>query len=89
MKKKTLYALEVPAVTNEFAQTLDKVFPKLEMKPGISTDKAMYNAGERRVVEWVLNAASGNVISGDPDKLKREDKPSLLSKIVDSIKSIT
>lgn len=78
--------MEIPPVTNEFAQTLAKVFPKLEMKPGIATDKAMYNAGQRSVVEWVLNAASGTIISGDPDKIQRIDKPSMLSKFVNSLK---
>lgn len=84
MKEKTkLYIAEIPAVSHEFAQRLSQVFPAKEIKPGVSHEELQYNAGERRVVDWVLRQASGSVISGDIKDLKPTEKnKSLLDKIL-------
>jgi len=59
MKNRRIYTVELPSVSKEFAQTLDKTFPAIVPKPGVTLDTLMYNAGIRVVVEHVLKHAVG------------------------------
>jgi hypothetical protein len=83
MRKKKLYIAEIPAVSHEFARELARRFPAKEIKPGVTQDDLLYNAGQRSVIEFVLKSASGTVISGDPTDLKPEPNTrSLLNKLL-------
>ena len=41
------------AVRDELIRNLETAFPAINPKPGFSADELMYNAGQRRVVEFV------------------------------------
>ncbi len=83
MKKTKIYTIEVPPVSHDFAKFLDTVFPKKEIKPGVTHDDLLYNAGERRVVDYIKRCASGSTISGNPEDIKKEEhNRSLLDKIL-------
>lgn len=87
MKKKQLYIAEIPAVSHEFAHQLSRRFPVKEIKPGITQDELLYNAGQRSVIEFILKAASGTVISGDPADLRPDPNGgSLLEKILGTLR---
>jgi hypothetical protein len=86
-KETKFYTLQVPAVSHEFASTLARAFPVMELKPGVSPDDAMFNAGQQVVVQWVLQHATGSKIIGDPNALRpTEVNKSLLDKILGSFK---
>lgn len=85
MKKTKLYIAEIPPVSNEYAHHIDKTFPKLEAVPGVSQDDILYNAGMRKVVDYILRSASGTVVLGDEKELKNTEKPSLLSKFINRL----
>lgn len=86
MRKKQLYIAEIPAVSHEFARDLAKRFPVKEIKPGVTLDEQLYNAGQRSVIEFVLKAATGTTIIGDPAELKPDTKSSLLERILGVIR---
>lgn len=84
-RKKQLYIAEIPAVSHEFARELAKRFPVKEIKPGVTLDEQLYNAGQRSVIEFVLKAATGTTIIGDPAELKPDTKQSLLARILGTL----
>lgn len=86
--KGKIYVAELPLVSRDYAEALDKKFPILQPAPGISRDDLLYNAGMRKVVDTVLNSANSKEISGNPDDLihYEEDRPSLLNKILGGLK---
>lgn len=85
-RKKQLYTAEIPAVSHEFARELSKRFPVKEIKPGVTLDEQLYNAGQRSVIEFVLKAATGTTIIGDPAELKPDTKSSLLERILGGLR---
>lgn len=85
-RKKQLYIAEIPAVSHEFARELAKRFPVKEIKPGVTLDEQLYNAGQRSVIEFVLKAATGTTIIGDPSELKPDTKQSLLERILGTLR---
>lgn len=86
-RRKHLYIAQVPPVSHEFAQELARRFPPLEIKPGVTQDDMMYNSGERHVVDFVLRSATGMIISGNIDDLKKEKhNVSLLDKLLGNLK---
>lgn len=82
-QRNKLYIVEMPAVSNEFAQELARRFTRIETKPGVPHEDLVYNAGQRSVVDFVLAKASGTVISSDVADLRQtENSQSLLQKIL-------
>lgn len=86
MKKKKLYVAVIPPVSHEFAQALDKRFSALTVKPGVTQDELLYNAGQRSIVEFVMAVASGTHVSGDIDKLEPTGTSSFLERILGSLR---
>ena len=72
MKKRQLYIKEIPAVSHDFARAIDQRFPRQEVKPGVTQDELLYNAGQRSVVEFILSVASGTKVSGSISDVKPE-----------------
>jgi hypothetical protein len=82
-KKKPLYIATVPAVSHEFASQLAKRFPTMEVKPGVTQEELLYNAGQRSVIDFVTRSATGTIISGDIDDLRPDPRgESLLTRIL-------
>lgn len=87
MKKKKLYTVAVPPVSHEFAHQLSRRFPAKEIKPGVTQEDLLYNAGQRSVIEFVLKSATGTTISGDPEDVHHDPhSQSLLDKILGSLR---
>lgn len=83
MKPKKLYTQSIPNVSHDFAMHLDKVFPAIKIKPGVSQDELQANGGERKVVEYILRVASGTSISGDVSDIRpTPNSQSLLSRLL-------
>lgn len=38
---------------NEVVSSLETAFPRIDIRPGVSHDEIIYNAGERAVIEWL------------------------------------
>lgn len=83
-----VYGIEIPAVSNEFARVLAKNFPPLEVRPGVSHEELLHNAGQQEVVKFVNKWASGTIISGNPDDIRNtsSNTSSLLNKILGMFK---
>lgn len=85
MKKKKLYIAQVPMVSHEFARALDHRFTAMEVRPGVTQEDLLYNAGQRSVVEFIKRQASGTTISGDVEDLRPDERnESLLARILGS-----
>jgi len=84
-KKNNIFTVEIPRVSHDFAKHLDMVFPELKVKPGVSSDEKMFNAGQRSVIDFIKNAASGTVVSGDESDIKGATaQKSLLKRLLGS-----
>ena len=75
-----LKTIHVPACSKEFARTVQKVFPKIDIKPGTTLEEIMYNTGAQAVVEYVLRVANEQIVSGDPDELRLAGSTGALDK---------
>jgi len=82
MKHKKIYVATLPAVSHDFAKEIDRRFPVTQVKPGVSQDELMYNAGMRIVVDFILHSVSGTVISGDPADIKPAKPKSFLQRLL-------
>ena len=83
MTKKKFYGVEIPPVSREFAMEVARRFPALDIKPGITQDQIQFNAGQRSVVEWILNVSHGKEVSGDISSIRKDVvEESLLSKLL-------
>lgn len=81
MSKKTIHVAEMLPVSRAYAQDLARRFRPVDIKPGMTLDEIMYNAGEQRVVQFVLQTSVNREVSGDPAKLRDETKPSIWMKL--------
>lgn len=86
MRKAKIYVAAIPPVSKAFAEELARHFRPIEITPETDKDKIMFSAGEQKVIQFVLANATHREMSGDPAKLKSEQKKSLLSIILDKIK---
>ena len=83
MKKRQIYVAQLPAVSNDFALALSQRFPIREVKPGVTQDEMQYNAGERKVVDFIMASATGTVISGDVSDIRETaNSKSLLQRLM-------
>lgn len=48
----------LPAISQEFLDTIDNAWPRPDVRPGMDRDTEMYNAGARAVVEWIKTHAA-------------------------------
>lgn len=86
-RKKPLYIATVPPVSHEFARALARRFPAMEVKPGVTQDDLLYNAGQRSVIDFVMQSATGTTVLGDADLLRKEPRNvSLLQRILGNTK---
>lgn len=86
-KKPEVYGADIPLVSREFAATLNRRFPELKPAPGISNEDLLYNAGMRKIVDWVIAVSSGTEILNDI--IHTKDEPvhqSKLAKFINSVK---
>lgn len=54
----------LPAISEEFIAAVDNAFPVPVIEPGADKDQLMFEAGSRRVVDWIKHHAS---IKNTPD----------------------
>jgi len=85
-KKNKIYTVSIPKVSLDFAKYLDTAFPELKIKPGVTLDEKMYNAGQREVVDFIRRVATGTVVSGDESDTRgaKEAPKSLLKRLIGS-----
>lgn len=62
-----IMAVSVPHVSKDFFYTLDRTFPAVTVEPNRSRDDMMYEAGSRRVVDWVRNLVRDAQVTGSFD----------------------
>lgn len=87
IRKVQLHAIPVPAVSREYADHLNSVFPRMDIKANTPIEEIKWNAGMREVVEYVLATCIKHELSGNINRTRPYLKPytyiqSLLSKIV-------
>lgn len=86
MKKRQIYVASLPAVSHDFALELSKRFPVKLAKPGVTQDELLYNAGERKVVDFIIASATGTTISGDVSDIKETaNSKSLLQRLIGNL----
>lgn len=82
-KETKIYTMQVPAVSHEFASTVARAFPVLDVRPGVQQDQLMFNAGQQSVIQWINKNATGSKIIGDPEQIKPEKaNKSLLDRLL-------
>ena len=83
MKKRQLYTARMAPISHEAAQDINKRFPIKEVRPGVSQEELLFNAGQRDVVNYILRSASGTTVSGDVSEIKpHENSRSLLARLL-------
>lgn len=86
-RKPKFYSIPLPAVSQEFAKQLSKRFPALTMRPEISRDEMLYNAGQRSIIDYILSVATGTTVTSEVSELKpTEHSVSLLDRLLGKIK---
>lgn len=55
--KSKVYTKPVPRITREAARQMDELFPAIEIKPGLTNDQIMFNAGQRKVIDALIKLA--------------------------------
>lgn len=70
MTQNKIQTLQIPPVSREFALELQRVFRPLSIKPGVTSEQIMFNAGELKVVEFVMKHSVDRIVSGNPNELK-------------------
>ena len=56
----------LPAISQEFIDTIDNAFPRPDVRPGMDRDTEMFAAGSRYVVEWIKAHAA---VKSQPDPI--------------------
>jgi len=83
MKKRQIHCIPIPPVSHDFAMEIDRRFRTVTVEPGVDRDALLFNAGQRSVVEFIKQMASGTLVSGDAELIKPDAKsPSLLNRIL-------
>ena len=77
-----LKTIRIPACSKEFARTVEKIFPQVDIKPGTTIDAVMYNAGQQSVVEYINRVANEQIVHGDPDELRLAGDKGALNKAI-------
>ena len=85
MRKTEIYVAQIPAVSREYALDLDRRFRAIEIKPGVTHDEIMFNAGMRKVIEFILNNSVKREISGDPTEIRNKHE-SMLERVLGKLK---
>lgn len=57
--------IHIPKVSKEFVDTLNTVFRKRIITPTTDINDIMYNAGQRSVIEYIINVHNDNINSPD------------------------
>lgn len=84
--KRKIYVVEMPLVSKEYAEALNRKFPEIKPAPGVDRDDLLFNAGQRKVIEFVLNSTMYKEVTGDESKIRDTNKPSTLAKLVDGLR---
>ena len=71
MMTKFIGGIALPPVSEAFLNTLDEAFTVPDIVPGYDRDTAMYQAGQRFVVDWIKKHSSSPAHSGDPLNAQR------------------
>lgn len=80
-----IHTIQIPIVSHDFAEHINKVFKPVEITENTTRDAIMLNTGERKVVNYILKAASGSKVLGDETDLreyKEHTRKSLLDRIL-------
>ena len=59
-------SMKLPPITPEFYETLEKAFSPRPIRPGMTQDEIMYQAGQQAVLEFAKRAVVGREISSKP-----------------------
>lgn len=60
MSQRTVYAKQVPPISQEFFNELDDTFTFPMPSPGTPIDEIMFHAGQRYVIEWCRKHVRGH-----------------------------
>ena len=76
MENRKIYTTQIPPISREYAEDLSQRFRPVEIKPGVAQDAIMFSAGQRSVIQYVMDTAVKREVSGDPSKLReaKEEK---------------
>ena len=75
MKKQVqLHTFQIPPVSREFAEQLDKIFRAIEIKHDTPESLIRYSGGQRSVVDYVMRNSVHREVSGDPAKLRHNQQ---------------
>jgi hypothetical protein len=72
-----LHAALTPPVSREVIDAMRRAFPGAKIEPGFDRDKAIHDAAQAKVVDWVEKKFGGDSrILGDPAELDKKAEAS-------------